>query len=348
MTETEAVREQVDALPQAHRRLRAEIAKSIVGNREVVDGVHHVHARRRPRAARGRARARQDDARAHAGRDARRSRSRASSSRPTSCRPTSSGTTVIDETQGGGEGVRVPQGARSSRTSSSPTRSTARRRRRRARCSRRCRSTASRVGKRTHVLDEPFVVLATQNPLEMEGTYPLPEAQLDRFFFKLHVPFPGPRRAPRDPRSHDRRGASRRAARCSIATTILADAAARARRCPSRGTCRTTRFACSRRRTPTAPTRPTSTKRFVRYGARRAARRRSSSPPRSARSSTAASPRASTTCAPSPTRRFATACSSTSRARPRASRPTRSSTRSSRPSPESKAEKAAARAARAD
>jgi MoxR-like ATPase len=47
------------------------------------------------------------------------------------------------------------------------------------------------VGKRTHVLEQPFVVLATQNPLEMEGTYPLPEAQLDRFFFKLHVPFPG-------------------------------------------------------------------------------------------------------------------------------------------------------------
>jgi MoxR-like ATPase len=47
------------------------------------------------------------------------------------------------------------------------------------------------VGKRTHVLDEPFVVLATQNPLEMEGTYPLPEAQLDRFLFKLHVSFPG-------------------------------------------------------------------------------------------------------------------------------------------------------------
>jgi MoxR-like ATPase len=46
------------------------------------------------------------------------------------------------------------------------------------------------VGKKTYVLDEPFVVLATQNPLEMEGTYPLPEAQLDRFFFKLQVPFP--------------------------------------------------------------------------------------------------------------------------------------------------------------
>ncbi|MBL4845968.1 MAG: MoxR family ATPase [Planctomycetes bacterium] len=40
------------------------------------------------------------------------------------------------------------------------------------------------------VLPSPFFVLATQNPLEMEGTYPLPEAQLDRFFFKLHVPFP--------------------------------------------------------------------------------------------------------------------------------------------------------------
>ncbi|MGI8405172.1 MAG: AAA family ATPase [Thermomicrobiales bacterium] len=39
-------------------------------------------------------------------------------------------------------------------------------------------------------LPKPFFVLATQNPLEMEGTYPLPEAQLDRFFFKLVVPFP--------------------------------------------------------------------------------------------------------------------------------------------------------------
>ena len=39
-------------------------------------------------------------------------------------------------------------------------------------------------------LEPPFVVLATQNPLEMEGTYPLPEAQLDRFLFKLNVPFP--------------------------------------------------------------------------------------------------------------------------------------------------------------
>ena len=46
------------------------------------------------------------------------------------------------------------------------------------------------VANQIHLLDEPFFVLATQNPLEMEGTYPLPEAQLDRFFFKLVVPYP--------------------------------------------------------------------------------------------------------------------------------------------------------------
>jgi MoxR-like ATPase len=46
------------------------------------------------------------------------------------------------------------------------------------------------IAKTTHRLGEPFFVLATQNPIEMEGTYPLPEAQLDRFLFKLVVPFP--------------------------------------------------------------------------------------------------------------------------------------------------------------
>jgi len=46
------------------------------------------------------------------------------------------------------------------------------------------------VGKTTYQLEQPFLVLATQNPLEMEGTYPLPEAQLDRFFFKLKVMYP--------------------------------------------------------------------------------------------------------------------------------------------------------------
>lgn len=48
------------------------------------------------------------------------------------------------------------------------------------------------VAKRTTLLDEPFFVMATQNPIEMEGTYPLPEAQLDRFLFKVNVGFPSP------------------------------------------------------------------------------------------------------------------------------------------------------------
>lgn len=45
-------------------------------------------------------------------------------------------------------------------------------------------------GSQTYPLEEPFFVLATQNPLETEGTYPLPEAQMDRFLFKLDVAFP--------------------------------------------------------------------------------------------------------------------------------------------------------------
>jgi MoxR-like ATPase len=46
------------------------------------------------------------------------------------------------------------------------------------------------VATQTRPLPQPFFVLATQNPIELEGTYPLPEAQLDRFFFKVLVPFP--------------------------------------------------------------------------------------------------------------------------------------------------------------
>jgi MoxR-like ATPase len=49
------------------------------------------------------------------------------------------------------------------------------------------------VGTQTRPLPSPFFVLATQNPIELEGTYPLPEAQLDRFFFKVLVSFPSER-----------------------------------------------------------------------------------------------------------------------------------------------------------
>jgi MoxR-like ATPase len=46
------------------------------------------------------------------------------------------------------------------------------------------------IGSTTYVLEEPFLVLATQNPIEQEGTYALPEAQVDRFMLKLHVGYP--------------------------------------------------------------------------------------------------------------------------------------------------------------
>jgi len=48
------------------------------------------------------------------------------------------------------------------------------------------------IGDTTYKLDEPFLVLATQNPIEQEGTYPLPEAQIDRFMFKLKIGYPSP------------------------------------------------------------------------------------------------------------------------------------------------------------
>src|ERR687885_1298975 len=49
------------------------------------------------------------------------------------------------------------------------------------------------IGHDTHAVPQPFLVLATQNPIESEGTYPLPEAQVDRFMFKLVVDYPEPR-----------------------------------------------------------------------------------------------------------------------------------------------------------
>ena len=64
--------------------------------------------------------------------------------------------------------------------------------------------TVTVAGKR-YELEKPFFVMATQNPIEQEGTYPLPEAQLDRFFFKLVVGYSQPRGAGDDHRPHDAR-----------------------------------------------------------------------------------------------------------------------------------------------
>jgi MoxR-like ATPase len=49
------------------------------------------------------------------------------------------------------------------------------------------------IGDTTYALDEPFLVMATQNPIEQEGTYPLPEAQIDRFMLKLKIDYPDPK-----------------------------------------------------------------------------------------------------------------------------------------------------------
>ncbi len=89
-------------------------------------------------------------------------------------------------TSGGSSSTRVL----SSPTSSSPTRSTGRHPRRSPPCWRPCRSAPSLPLDRTHKLPHPFFVLATQNPIEQEGTYPLPEAQLDRFMFNIWVDYP--------------------------------------------------------------------------------------------------------------------------------------------------------------
>ena len=74
---------------------------------------------------------------------------------------------------------------------------------------------------RTYATSQPFFVLATQNPIEMEGTYPLPEAQLDRFMFKLAVPFPKTDELARII-DQTTTGSARRAKKAASGATLLA------------------------------------------------------------------------------------------------------------------------------
>ena len=84
------------------------------------------------------------------------------------------------------------------------------------------------VGGKRHRLAEPFFVLATQNPIEQEGTYPLPEAQLDRFMFNIFVDYPDEEEEFADRQADDGRRADSRSRRRSTAEEILALAADRA------------------------------------------------------------------------------------------------------------------------
>src|ERR1700744_1215710 len=189
MSDTAAVREQVKLFRKRIDDLRAEIGKAIVGNREVVDGVVTCmlaggHALLEGVPGLGKTMLVPTLAETLS----------LTFSRiqftPDLMPADILGTTVIDETQGGAKAFEFRKGpifanivlADEVNRATPKTQSALLEAMQEHRVS---------VGKRTHVLDEPFVVLATQNPLEMEGTYPLPEAQLDRFLFKLHVPFPG-------------------------------------------------------------------------------------------------------------------------------------------------------------
>ena len=70
------------------------------------------------------------------------------------------------------------------------------------------------VGQTTYPLPEPFFTIATQNPIEQEGTYPLPEAQLDRFMFNIKVDYPTAEEEERILARPRRATKSRKFARC--------------------------------------------------------------------------------------------------------------------------------------
>lgn len=99
------------------------------------------------------------------------------------------GTNILVESETGAH-IRLPPRAPCSPTSCWRTRLTAPRPKPSPHCWRRCRSRRSTVAGKRYPIEPPFWVLATQNPIEQEGTYPLPEAQLDRFFFKILVGYP--------------------------------------------------------------------------------------------------------------------------------------------------------------
>ena len=131
------------------------------------------------------------------------------------------------------------------------------------------------VARQRYPLDPPFFVLATQNPLEMEGTYPLPEAQLDRFLFKVMVPFPSEEDLIAIMDRTTGAETRRRPSKVVHGGRDRRDAAARPRRADRAARHGLRRAACWRRRTPTSRARPGSSASTSATAARRAAPRRS-------------------------------------------------------------------------
>ena len=163
-----------------------QVKRVVVGQDRLVERVHGLPARPRPLPHRGRARPRQDAHRVDAGQRHRRHvRPRPVHARPRARRPRRHPHLAPVDAR-----TSTSSGARSSRTSCSPTRSTARPRRCSRRCSRPWPSARSSIGGHTRRCPSPFLVLATQNPIESEGVYALPEAQRDRFLMQVVVPQP--------------------------------------------------------------------------------------------------------------------------------------------------------------
>ena len=195
MTETDITElsERIERESAFIEPLLAEVRRVVVGQARHGRAAADRAAERGARAARRRPRPRQD---AH-GLDARRARSppasSASSSRRTSCPPTSSARSSTTRRSPTSSSRR----ARSSPTSSWPTRSTARPAKVQSALLEAMQERQVTIGETTFPLQEPFLVLATQNPIEQEGTYPLPEAQVDRFMLKIVVGLPDARRGTR-------------------------------------------------------------------------------------------------------------------------------------------------------
>ena len=176
------------------------------------------------------------------------------------------------------------------------------------------------VGKKTYKLDEPFMVMATQNPIEQEGTYPLPEAQLDRFMFNLYVDYPSDVELKTIIRNTTAGGLE--TPESVLTGEDVIELGRPSGRCRSATTCSNTSCGSCRRPTPTRRPRPTSPGSISPGGPGRGPGSISRSGRRAGRSSGATRRRPPKTCGPSPVPCCGIASTRTSPPRRRASMPT--------------------------